>query len=266
MENVLKRLNELDQFNTVARPKERLRNFNRKVEVWLKKKKMKNAIEQERLEDNIEEIKKLKETLDECEERFVKYNLPKRYVERVQEFMETTWRGEAKKNRAKGYWNLSELMRKIDTTEEDGRVVLVERRVKKKSLQLMMESAENDYVPADDSERSLALADERYLSMESNLRYIFQNSLAALNLKMNGLRVELVVLLSVPNHEEEKARNFAEETMAVGVQNNLILLMLIQILHLLYGKQSHSLVPTLTSRLKIKFAFFQFIDTNLWFK
>uniref|UniRef100_A0A803NV77 Uncharacterized protein n=1 Tax=Cannabis sativa TaxID=3483 RepID=A0A803NV77_CANSA len=69
------------------------------------------------------------EKLDISEERFRKYNIPKRYqngqkqplqpyLERLQEFMENTWRIESKKKREKGYLSLRELMMKIDTSND----------------------------------------------------------------------------------------------------------------------------------------------------
>ncbi|KAM6591823.1 hypothetical protein CsatA_014428 [Cannabis sativa] len=93
------------------------------------KKKITNVKQLNRVVADIEslkiDMKRQIEYLDKCEERFQKYNIPKRYqnktkqplniyVQRLNEFMESTWRKQTKMSRAKGYFNLIELMRMID--------------------------------------------------------------------------------------------------------------------------------------------------------
>ncbi|KAM6562313.1 hypothetical protein CsatB_022311 [Cannabis sativa] len=138
---LIKRLKELDRFKHSGSVREgeieKLQEYIKTLEthvVNLKPHSNKSRKKLNRLVADIKslkiEIKKRNEVLDNFEERFSKYNVPKRYenghkqplkgyVVRLQEYMEITWRKEAKKNREKGHWNLFEMMTSMDITTED---------------------------------------------------------------------------------------------------------------------------------------------------
>ncbi|KAF4385985.1 hypothetical protein G4B88_031120 [Cannabis sativa] len=133
IKKLLKRLKELDNFKHSGSTKEgEIENLQQIGQTLVNKplynnnnKKNNKKLEQQRLKIELEHMNKFNDTLDKCEERFLKYNIPKRYqngrkqplesyLKNLHEFMEMTWRKNSKKNRAKGYMNLRELMRKID--------------------------------------------------------------------------------------------------------------------------------------------------------
>ncbi|KAM6552228.1 hypothetical protein CsatB_002036 [Cannabis sativa] len=102
-------------------------------------------------------IKRENEFLDKCEERFQKYNIPKRYqnghkqplkdyIMRLEEFMEITWRKESKKKRAKGYCNLLELMIKIDTKNELGFSAFNSLKIRIEEIAIEISSFMIDYM------------------------------------------------------------------------------------------------------------------------
>ncbi|KAF4357407.1 hypothetical protein F8388_017860 [Cannabis sativa] len=132
IKKLLKRLKELDNFKHSGSTKEgEIENLQQIGQTLVNKplynnnKNNNKKLEQQRLKIELEHMNKFNDTLDKCEERFLKYNIPKRYqngrkqplesyLKNLHEFMEMTWRKNSKKNRAKGYMNLRELMRKID--------------------------------------------------------------------------------------------------------------------------------------------------------
>ncbi|XP_060975045.1 uncharacterized protein LOC133039930 isoform X2 [Cannabis sativa] len=133
IKKLLKRLKELDNFKHSGSTKEgEIENLQQIGQTLVNKPLYNNnknnnnkKLEQQRLKIELEHMNKFNDTLDKCEERFLKYNIPKRYqngrkqplesyLKNLHEFMEMTWRKNSKKNRAKGYMNLRELMRKID--------------------------------------------------------------------------------------------------------------------------------------------------------
>ncbi|KAM6552218.1 hypothetical protein CsatB_002026 [Cannabis sativa] len=125
--NLIKRLKELDKFKHSSSVEEgEIETLQEFIKEWedyhpktyypnYKKTMKKNAMDLSEYKDIMEVIARLKlenEKLDKIEERFKKFNIPKRYQngqkqplgdykERLQEFMEMTWREESKKKREK---------------------------------------------------------------------------------------------------------------------------------------------------------------------
>ncbi|KAM6575842.1 hypothetical protein CsatA_024169 [Cannabis sativa] len=134
--NLIRRLKELDQFkHSGSVQKDEIENFQKFIKTLeqdsKKKKKKRSVNESEKIESLKIVIKTLNKNLDKCEERFRKYNIPKRYrngqkqplkdyIQRLQEFMEITWRKETKNKREKGYLTLQELMGEIHVTKSNG--------------------------------------------------------------------------------------------------------------------------------------------------
>ncbi|PON41735.1 hypothetical protein PanWU01x14_287050 [Parasponia andersonii] len=113
-----------------------LRDYSRYKDGENRKPSKKNKQELERLMVEMEaqktEVETLYASLDVHEERFRKFNVPKRfqmaseqplklYLESLQEFMKTTWRKESEKNREKEKRSLIEWMDKVDQSNEEAK-------------------------------------------------------------------------------------------------------------------------------------------------
>ncbi|PON74056.1 hypothetical protein TorRG33x02_248330 [Trema orientale] len=114
-----------------------LRDYSRYKDRENRKPSKKNKQELKRLMMEMEaqktEVETLYASLDVHEERFRKFNVPKRfrtaseqplklYLESLQEFMKTTWRKEAEKNREKEKRSLIEWMDKLDQSNEEAKI------------------------------------------------------------------------------------------------------------------------------------------------
>ena len=151
MKKVIRRIRELNQYKDSGSVKlfeiEHLQEIGEKLRKQLAKilrqykdqgnGKHSSKKEKERFNSLIEstktEIETLNSSLDVYEDRFRKYNVPKRvettsdkplkpYLERLEEYMKITWRKEAEKNRDKKQRSLIEWMGTLDQSNEEEKI------------------------------------------------------------------------------------------------------------------------------------------------